>query len=157
MPKVFLQLCFITLISALPMQVLASDWVESEHFRARLAAVPEGGNTAAVLEIELEEGWHSYGDPPGDAGLPPRFVWEESQNLEGIDITWPPTFEKRELDMFTVNAYEGLVQFPLAVTPEKTSEDVILDLDLQIMVCNEICIPDQAALSLTLMSASHTP
>jgi len=154
MYKKILISCFIVVIGAVSMlsQVSAKDgkWVENEHFRSRLAAVPEGGNRVAVLVIELNEGWHTYGDPPGDAGLPPRFNWENSTNVENVEINWPQPIHKREMDLFDVNAYEGQVSFPLTITPEKANETVSLDLKLQIMICNQICIPDKAELSLTL-------
>ncbi len=145
---------FIALIAAFTVvpQVFASEgnWVENEHFRSRLAAVPDGGNRVAVLEIELKDGWHTYGQEPGDAGLPPRFNWDKATNLKTVEVIWPEPIQKREMDLFDVNAYEGHVSFPLNITPETQSEDVTLDLNLQIMVCNDICIPDQVELSLTL-------
>lgn len=155
MPKLFLSLCFVA-VFGLVQPAQAAEWVENEHFRSRIAAVPEGRNTTAVLEVELEEGWHTYGQEPGDAGLPPRFNWEASKNLQEIEINWPEPIRKREMDMFDVNAYEGLVQFPLNIKPENEQDDVTLNLDLQIMICNEICIPDQVNLSTTLMAA-HIP
>ena len=154
MSKILLSLCLI-LIFSMPAQ--AADWVEGDHFRARLAAVPEGSNRIAVLEIEMEEGWHTYGQEPGDAGLPPRFHWDKSKNLKDVNINWPPTKEKREFDMFTVNAYEGLTQFLLDISPEINDQNVDLDLNLQIMVCSDICIPAEADLSLSLIYASHIP
>ena len=154
MSKFLLSLC-LTFIFSLPAQ--ASDWVEGDHFRAKLAAVPEGSNRMAVLEIEMEEGWHTYGQEPGDAGLPPRFHWDESKNLKGVNINWPETVQKREFDMFNVNAYVGQVQFPLDITPEDENKNVELDLGLKIMVCSDICIPAEADLFLKLIYASHTP
>lgn len=156
MPKIFLSLCFLVLFAALT-PAHASDWVENEHFRSRLAAVPDGGNTVAVLEIELEDGWHTYGQEPGDAGLPPRFDWAASENLESVEIDWPETIQKREADMFEVNAYEGAISFPLKITPVKADEDVALNLDMKIMVCHEICVPEEATLSLPLTAASLHP
>ena len=153
-PKILLSTCLLLVFSV---SAQASDWVEGDHFRARLAAVPEGSNRIAVLEIEMDEGWHTYGQEPGDAGLPPRFHWEDSKNLKDVNINWPPTREKREFDMFTVNAYEGLAQFPLDITPEVEDKNVDLDLSLKIMVCSDICIPAEADLSLNLTYSSHTP
>ncbi|MEZ5814638.1 MAG: protein-disulfide reductase DsbD family protein [Alphaproteobacteria bacterium] len=161
MYKKIIIFCCVVVIAALSMlsQGVAKDgeWVENEHFRSRLAAVPEGGNSTAVFVLELEDGWHTYGDPPGDAGLPPRFNWEGSTNVESVEINWPEPIHKREMDMFDVNAYEGQVNFPLTITPKNPDEDVTLDLDLQVMVCNEICIPDKAELSLDLKATSRTP
>ena len=150
MPKVFLSVCFLVLICTMPVHAQGGDWVANEHFQSRLAAVPEGGNMLAVLEIELNEGWHTYGDPPGDSGLAPRFNWSKSSNLQDIKVTWPAPIRKREMDMFDVNAYEGQVRFPLTISPEAVGEDVLLDLDLQLMICKDICIPDQVKLSLLL-------
>lgn len=152
MPKIFLSLCFTVLFMAAH-PAWAQDWVESEHFRSRLAPAPDGGNAAAVLDVELEEGWHTYGQDPGDAGLPPRFNWEDSQNLKDVVITWPETVKKREADMFDINAYEDAVQFPLGITPENIDDEVPLNLTLKIMVCNEICIPDEVQLSTVLAPA----
>ncbi len=154
MYKKILISCFVVAIAALTLlsKGIASDgeWVENEHFRTRLAAVPDGGNSTAGFVLELDKGWHTYGEDPGDAGLPPRFNWENSTNVAGVEIKWPEPIHKREMDMFDVNAYEGQVNFPLGITPKNADEDVTLDLSLQIMVCNEICIPDQVELSLTL-------
>ncbi|MEM7651010.1 MAG: protein-disulfide reductase DsbD domain-containing protein [Pseudomonadota bacterium] len=135
----------------------AGEWVQGDHFQARLAALPEGNNSAAMLEIEVDEGWHTYGPEPGDAGLPPRFNWEGSENLSKVEITFPTPIKKREFDMFDVNAYEGLTQLPLEIFPLNRDEDVALELDLQIMVCSDICIPAQAKLSSLLKAASHKP
>ena len=139
------------------MPAWASDWVDGEHVRARLAAVPDAGNKMAVLEVELEDGWHSYGQDPGDAGLPPRFEWEGSSNLERAQISWPETFEKREMDMFTVNAYEGAIQFPLTIIPVDVQGDVALKLGLKLMVCKDICIPSTLDLALDLKPAWPAP
>ena len=161
MYKKILISCFVLAIAAVSVlsRGIASEgeWVENEHFRSRLAAVPEGGNKTAVLVIELNEGWHTYGDPPGDSGLPPRFNWENSTNVEGVEVSWPEPIPKREMDMFDINAYEGQVSFPLNITPENADKNVSLGLNLQIMVCNEICIPDKVDLSLVLKATSYTP
>ena len=127
-----------------------TGWVEGDHFKAHLSQSLGDGNTAARLEIEMEEGWHTYGADPGDSGLPPRFEWGESSNLQGVEITWPETIEKTEFDMFTVNAYEGVVRFPLMIKPKIENETVLLNLDLQLMVCNEICIPSGVELKAEL-------
>ncbi|MCB1720436.1 MAG: hypothetical protein H6860_05820 [Rhodospirillales bacterium] len=153
MPKFFIFL----IVFAFVMPAWASDWVDGEHVRARLAAVPDGGNGVAMLEVELEDGWHTYGQDPGDAGLPPRFEWEGSSNLKDVEIEWPETFEKREMDMFTVNAYEGTIHFPLAITPEDAQGDVALKLGLKLMVCKDICIPSTVDLALDLKAGLVAP
>ncbi|MCB9982625.1 MAG: hypothetical protein H6861_02985 [Rhodospirillales bacterium] len=152
MPRVFITL--LVLVTLVSLSAFASEWSEGGHVRARLVAIPDGGNGVAMLEVELEDGWHSYGQEPGDAGLPPHFDWAGSENLESVEIEWPETFEKREMDMFTVNAYEGTIHFPLAITPEDAQSDVALKLNLKMMVCEHICIPETLDLALDLKAAN---
>ena len=126
--------------------------------RARLLSVPEGENRKVVLEVELEDGWHSYGQDPGDAGLPPRFDWKGSINFQSANVYgWPETFEKREMDIFSVNAYEGRVQYEMSITPEDPKSDVGLKLNLNLMVCKDICIPSKVDLTLDLKAAPTKP
>ena len=125
-------------------------WVENEHFKSRLVVAEGDSEHDARLEIDLNEGWHTYGEDPGEAGLPPRFDWGSSENLKEITVIWPEAIKKREMDMFDVNAYIDEVIFPLYVTPENGATDTTLKLSLQIMICNDMCIPDQVELSLNL-------
>ena len=129
---------------------IENTWMENEHFRSRIVAIDHediDNDHDAVLEIQLNDGWHTYAEVPGDAGLPPRFDWGASENLHEITVIWPEHIKKRELDMFDVNAYIGDVDFPLYVEAEDDTKDTTLNLDLKIMICNEICIPDQVSLS----------
>jgi len=133
---------------------IQSDWAVSENTRARILSGvknigPEKTFEAAV-ELELAEGWHTYWKHPGDAGLPPRFEWKSSKNIQGLKIFWPTPKRKNEMDMFTVFAYEGKVRFPLEIVLEKENTDTHLEVDLQLMVCKDICIPEQLKLSLDL-------
>lgn len=148
MPRFFIMLLMLMVL--IPCSAFASEWSQGGHVRARLAAIPDGGNGVAMLEVELEEGWHSYGPEPGDAGLPPRFDWAGSENLARVEIEWPETFEKREMELFTVNAYEGTIHFPLTITPDDPHSDVALQLNLKMMVCHDICIPETLDLALDL-------
>ena len=145
MPKLIL--IAVLVLGFMPISTHASDYVEHEHVKARIALVPDAGNTMATLDIVLAEDWHSYGDPPGDAGLPPRFDWTASENLQDIQIELPPTTPKTEMEEFTVNSYSDQILIPLAVTPEDASKDVTLDLKLTLMICKDICIPESFELS----------
>ena len=63
----------------------ASAWDEDSHSALRLIA---GANKAARaslragIEIKLQPGWKTYWRYPGDSGVPPRFDFSGSENLE---------------------------------------------------------------------------
>ena len=56
------------------MQVQVIDsHTEGEPTRLVVAGGLEDGAYRAALEIDLPDGWHTYGRIPGDAGIPPIF------------------------------------------------------------------------------------
>ena len=157
MPRFFSILSLATIVLFginTPSIAAESGWGVSDHARARIISGVEtiGGAYSfdAVLELEMAEGWHTYWKHPGDSGLPPRFIFEGSQNIRALDVSWPLPKRKREMDMFTVFTYSGKQVFPLKVKLEKSRTDTILNLDIQLMVCKDICIPEQIKLPLSL-------
>jgi DsbC/DsbD-like thiol-disulfide interchange protein len=108
------------------------------------------------LEIALSPGWKTYWRSPGDAGVPPTIDWSGSQNVAELEILWPAPerFTLFGLDTF---GYADQVIFPLSVRPERPGEPLILDAKVTYMVCEEICVPLEAALALQLPAGEATP
>ena len=107
--------------------------------------VLEGWRTAdgqhmAALQIELEEGWKTYWRKPGEAGIPPRFDWRRSDNLDGIDISWPVPKQLPQLGFMTIG-YDRSVVVPLIVTPDAPGDEVSLSGKIDLGVCKDICVP----------------
>ena len=68
----------------------ASPWVKDAHSSLRLLA---GSRTGSVLmggiEIQLQPGWKTYWRTPGDSGVPPRFDFSKSVNVESVTPLYP--------------------------------------------------------------------
>src|SRR5436190_16526959 len=68
----------------------ASAWVKDAHSSLRLLA---GSRTGSVLmggiEIQLQPGWKTYWRTPGDSGVPPRFDFSKSVNVESVTPLYP--------------------------------------------------------------------
>src|ERR1700716_4489685 len=68
----------------------ASPWQRDTHSAVRLLA---GSRSGAVLlggiAIRLQPGWHTYWRTPGDSGVPPRFDFSKSENVEAVTVLWP--------------------------------------------------------------------
>jgi len=137
-----------------------SSWTESDFARARLiAAAPAVGQAETIdlgLEIALEPGWKTYWRTPGDAGVPPVLDWTGSQNVADATLLWPAP-ERFTLFGIDTFGYAEEVIFPLRVTPQRPGEPVTLDATLTYMVCEEICIPLEAQLSLHLPAGEALP
>src|ERR1700716_4085312 len=80
-------------VSSLTMEACAQDaspWQRDGHSAVRLLA---GSRSGAVLlggiAIELQPGWKTYWRTPGDSGVPPRFDFSKSENIEAVTVLWP--------------------------------------------------------------------
>ena len=122
------------------------EWFKSQDVDARLIA---GSDNHAALQINLAEGWHTYWRIPGDSGLPPMLSWAKSKNIESVEILWPAPKRKKEYE-FNTFGYDGMVTLPLALNLEDETKPTKLDLNAQIMICKDICIPQRFELNLDL-------
>jgi len=100
----------------------------------------EGGSQMAAIRIELAPGWKTYWRAPGDAGIPPRFSWQGSQNLSGFAPHWPVP------DVFVQNGlrsvgYDGVVTIPIELHPQDPTAPIGVEGKMEIGVCQDICIP----------------
>ncbi len=99
----------------------------------------EDGRHMAGLRLRLEPGWKTYWRSPGDGGIPPRFDWTGSTNVQSVAVHWPvPTaFSQNGL---TSIGYEGEVLVPLEIDIS-VSGAAVLGGTVEIGVCEEICVP----------------
>jgi len=131
---------------------VATQWVSLHDARVRLVAGPAAGDSKAYLagvEVELAEGWKTYWRMPGDAGVPPMFDWSKSINTAAITVLYPAPMRMEEAAAQTVG-YKKSVMFPVEVKPLDPAKPVVLDLQMELGICRDICIPGEVQLSLTI-------
>lgn len=146
---------------------IASDWIAGHNVRTRMI----GAGTAAAaglgaakpearvvgVEVALQPGWKTYWRSPGDAGgVPPSFDWTGSRNLARATVLYPAP--KRMKDRTgTTFGYDRDVVFPVVIEPERAGEPVDLALLFSFGICREICVPTEAALSLSVPADAGAP
>lgn len=135
----------------------ASSWDGNDRAAVRLIAGSAGaeGFMRAGIEIRLKPGWHTYWRYPGDAGVPPRFDFTASQNVENVRVLWPAPRRITEQGM-SVIGYTGDVILPLAILPQDRTKPAILHLAIDYAVCERLCVPMQAVTELALSGASSS-
>lgn len=145
------------LSGALQAENLSSRWIADQYSRSRLFV---GGydRDSGILhlgwQITLKEGWKTYWRSPGEAGLPPRWTWKDARNIRTIAVKWPlPEL----LHIFNVDTfvYHNEVILPIEVTVADDNKPVSLSLDLQYLICADICIPRKGDYSLDLSSLKN--
>lgn len=151
----------VALLAILPgAQAAESAWARSDFVEARLiSATDTTGDLAVVplgLEVKIKPGWKTYWRSPGDAGLPPKLDWAGSANLKSADLAYPAPhrFELFGLQTF---GYADHVIFPIAITPEATGKPLDLKARAELLVCEQICVPQTVDLALSLPEGQASP
>ncbi|WP_305814921.1 protein-disulfide reductase DsbD family protein [Photobacterium leiognathi] len=94
---------------------------------------------AAYLEVELDEGWHTYWRSPGEGGIAPKMTWDNSTNLHHVDWFWSFPAHFSLLNINTLG-YKRHITFPMVLHVEELSKPVALNATLTISSCTSICV-----------------
>jgi len=113
----------------------------------------EDGQWKAGIQITMQPGWKTYWRVPGESGVPPQFDWTATENAGNMHVDMPVPKRFRD-DNGEGIGYQGTVVFPVSVTPAVAGEPVRLSLQAFYAVCNDICVPVQAQVSLELSEAT---
>jgi DsbC/DsbD-like thiol-disulfide interchange protein len=108
-----------------------------------------GQRRAAGLHVELDDGWKTYWRMPGNAGIPPLFDWQGSDNAAAIQVLFPLPRRYTDTSGDTVG-YMKQVILPILIEPANATKPIELKLDLFFAVCEDICIPARTKTNLTL-------
>ena len=111
------------------------------------------GRPELGVEIALEPGWKTYWRTPGDAGIPPVVDWTKSHNVAGFDLRFPAPVRFGDEGVRSIG-YTDPVILPIDLTLADPAAAATLDLDVQIGLCRDICVPVAAHLVATLSAAT---
>jgi DsbC/DsbD-like thiol-disulfide interchange protein len=148
------------LASSLAMEARAEDaspWQRDGHSAIRLLA---GSRSGAVLlggiAFQLEPGWKTYWRTPGDSGVPPRFDFSKSDNIEAVTVLWPAPTKFDDGAGGHSLGYHGQIVLPLRIVAKNADKPVTLRADVNYAVCEKLCIPVEASAELPFTSVAST-
>ena len=146
--------------SSLALEARAQDsspWQKDGHSAVRLVA---GSRSGAVLlggiAFQLQPGWHTYWRNPGDSGVPPRFDFSKSDNVEAVTVLWPAPTRFDDGAGGTALGYVRQVLMPLRIVAKNADRPVTLRADINYAVCEKICIPVEASAELAFNNVVST-
>lgn len=136
---------------------VGSLWAEeAPRVKAELKALTEGVAPGAPFTINVEltmrEGWHTYGNPPGESGIPTEIEWQLPEGFKAGSVQWPKP-ETFTLGGIKSYGYSGKIDLPVKIVPPenlKIGEEVTIQAKVSWLACKEICIPGEAKLSTVL-------
>ena len=105
--------------------------------------------------LEPKEGWHTYWENPGEAGLPTTLAWTLPEGFTASAIDWPVPEVITEGPL-AVYGYKGPVLLPVVITPPAlfSAASYPIKVKAEWLVCHEICVPESAELSMEVPVAS---
>ncbi|MGN6287378.1 MAG: protein-disulfide reductase DsbD domain-containing protein, partial [Afipia sp.] len=108
------------------------------------------------ISFKLDKGWKTYWRTPGDSGVPPRFDFSKSENVEAVTVLWPAPQAFPDGAGGTALGYHNDVVIPLRIAVHDQNKPVTLNANIQYAVCEKLCVPAQADLSLAFTSVAST-
>jgi DsbC/DsbD-like thiol-disulfide interchange protein len=134
----------------------SSAWEQAQGGAVRVvvASRPQpDGSTRAALEIELKPGWKTYWVDPGSSGVPPTVALtaDGAPVAVAMDLPAPRRFD----DGYSSFAgYGASVALALSFRPPAGAKSAVLDFSVFLGICETICIPVQATLSVDTAAGS---
>src|SRR4051812_21090667 len=135
----------------------ASPWQRDTHSAVRLLAGSRSGTVLlGGVAIQLQPGWKTYWRTPGDSGVPPRFDFSKSDNVETVTVLWPAPMKFDDGAGGTALGYERQVVMPLRIAAKNTDRPVTLRAEINYAVCEKLCIPVEASAELAFTGVAST-
>lgn len=145
-------LALIGTLAALPAtaEPVRRDHITVELVAARDAVVP-GERLTVALRMLPDKHWHTYWRNPGDSGLPTRLDWTLPDTVTAGPIDWPFP-ERQPVGPLTNFGYSGehFLLTEIRVPADYSGDTLTLAALARWLVCEDICIPGEAPLSLQL-------
>src|SRR5207248_322349 len=129
--------------------------VQADAF-ANVNTVVPGEPFLVGVRLKMQPHWHTYWKYPGDAGIPTDIKWELPEGWRVGNIQWPIPLKLEEPGDILIYGYHDEVLLIQQITPAKnvTNSTVKLSAKVNWLVCEKICIPGDAIVTLSLPSAA---
>src|SRR5438477_9035185 len=127
---------------------------------ANVSAVVPGEPFLVGVRLKMQPHWHTYWKYPGDAGIPTDIKWELPEGWRAGSIQWPIPLKLQEPGDIQIYGYHDEVLLIQQIMPAKNLADPTVKLSAKVnwLVCEKICIPGDAVVTLSLpRAATNSP
>jgi DsbC/DsbD-like thiol-disulfide interchange protein len=135
----------------------ASPWQRDAHSAVRLLAGSRSGTVLlGGIAFQIQPGWKTYWRTPGDSGVPPRFDFSKSENIEAVTVLWPAPVKFDDGAGGHSLGYHDQIILPLRIVAKNADKPVMLRAAINYAVCEKLCIPVEANAELPITSVAST-
>ena len=137
--------------------------VITDHVRATLISersrVAPNDSFWIGLRFEIEPGWHTYWQNPGDSGLAASIDWELPEGMVAGQIRWPVPDRFATGHLMNYGYAEEVVLLTRIATwpPVGAREDVVIAAHARWLVCEAVCIMEEGRFETRLPAAVDAP
>jgi thiol:disulfide interchange protein DsbD len=136
--------------------------VRAVHLQAELAPQSQAAPGQVVyvaLHQIIDSGWHTYWRNPGDSGQATTLTWTLPKGWSAGDIVWPLP-QKLPTGPLMDYGYTGSVYLPVPISVPKSAKPgstAHLAATAHFLVCQDLCIPADANLTLDIPVVAGAP
>ena len=155
-----MRLAFVLVAALISAPAVAAEtaWQElGPDTRMRLIAserAEAGSKTHIAIELDMPPNTKTYWRVPGETGIPLQLDLAGSRGVDGFAVQWPyPQIETK--DGYTDFVLYGPTVIPIELAVTGTTP--IVETDVLLGVCSDICVPATASFSLPLDLSTADP
>jgi thiol:disulfide interchange protein len=118
---------------------------------ADVVASASGNSFVTTIVLDLQPGWHTYWQYPGDSGLPPKVTWNLPIGWTAGPVEFSVPDQFSEPGDMIVYGYEKRQLLRATITPPKDlPQNQVYDLKASLtwLACKELCVPGSAEVEL---------
>jgi len=132
--------------------LFSGDTVVSAALLCDVAALQPGQSATLGVRLSMTPGWHTYGHAANDTGFEPQLKLSLPEGITVGDIAWPTPERHLAPGDLLDHVYHGDVTLllPLQVAPDVEPGEVTLSVQLEWLVCDDICLMGSGSASLSL-------
>ncbi len=126
------------------------------HLESEVSRVGPGQSFWVALVLDIGDGWHTYWRNPGDSGQATTLDWTLPAGFRAGPIEWPAP-HRFVLAPLVNFGYAGQAVHLVRITAPaalRPGAPITLRAQAHWLVCSNICIPENAALELTLPASA---
>jgi thiol:disulfide interchange protein DsbD len=126
---------------------------------SEIAAVEPGGSFWVGLHQRIAPGWHTYWTNPGDSGEPTIVDWVIPEGWQAGPLVFPKPERVPVAPLMSYGYTEETVLLTRLTAPAGLTAGAAVTLKARAawLVCEKICIPEEADVALTLPVAAAKP
>ena len=145
---------FLLFISIFYNSITAESFFDAGESSLSLIAESDQINSEETLLIglkfELNPGWHTYWENPGDAGAGASVTWKLPSGFIASQILWPGPTRIPVEPLMTYGYEDEALLLTKITSPEIISYPVTIEAKVSWFTCKDICLPQEGEVSIRL-------